>query len=162
MTWRYVTSFSFDQLINSHNTSNIHFSPNTAARLSIKGTKIYYRALLTVILTCTAATACQSSQQIPFKATTCSSYEAPLKNCDYHPELTIPESYLVDLEPGYTLIQHSEAIGFAIEPFITHIFPLLGPSIAYGANGITDEMLAAIRADKGVACMYCNRWVTIE
>lgn len=162
-TWRHVTSFSFDQLVASCNTSNLHFSPNTVTGLSIQGTTMHCRELLTIILTCTAATACQSlQQQIPLKTTTCASYEAPLEHCDEHPEDNIPESYFVGLAPGRTLIQHSEAIGFAIEPFITDIFPLPGPSIAYGVYNIDDEMLAAIRADKGVWYTYCNYRVKLE
>lgn len=124
---------------------------------------MHCREVLTIILIIIAATACQSLQQETLLETPSSaSYEAPLGACDEHPELNIPESYLVILQPGHTLIKHSEAIGFAIEPFIFTIFSLPGPSIAYGAHNIDDEKLAAIRTDEGVRIVYCDKRVKLE
>lgn len=121
---------------------------------------MYYRALLSIIiLTCTAAAARQYFQQISFKTRASASDEAPLQYCDEH---VVPESYFVYLQSGYTLIQHSDAIGFAIEPYIDYITLLPDSRLVYGADRIKDELLAAIRADTGVEHVRCNQWVTME
>lgn len=83
-------------------------------------------------------------------------YEAPLHACD-NPEEVVPQKYTVFLHAGYSLEQHKQTVGDAVdfESAIRHIFPETSRHGLYYDGTLNDSELAAVRADLGVDMVEC-------
>lgn len=83
-------------------------------------------------------------------------YKAPMHACDLPDEEIVYNSYIVFLHRGYSLDQHSQAIGFDVESLIEHRFPeTKRHGVYYGAT-LNKDVLAIVRADTGVDMVECN------
>jgi hypothetical protein len=90
-------------------------------------------------------------------------YEAPFERTR-DPEREVPGRYLVRLKQGYTLEQHSATTGYDIK---RHISGFAGQAshpdrIVYYVNEIEPEMLAAIRADRGVISLSPDHFLNLS
>jgi hypothetical protein len=89
-------------------------------------------------------------------------YEAPFERTK-DPEQEVPGQYVVRLKPGYGLEQHSASTGYDIEKYVSG---LIGQAVhpdrvVYLARDVGPEMLAAIRADRGVISVSPEYFVNL-
>lgn len=91
-------------------------------------------------------------------------YRAPLLNADIPESHKVKGSYSVFLRPGYSYEQHKAAVSHVIDldTHSEHVSTDMLPGMVYyGAFGISDEALDAIRADKNVATVEVDVKVDI-
>jgi hypothetical protein len=69
---------------------------------------------------------------------------------------TVPQAFIICLAPGYSLLQHSEAIQTNIQPYDRHIFNFNDDEVIYRGGGIDDHLLSAFRSDPGVTHLSCD------
>ncbi|RYP35459.1 hypothetical protein DL766_002470 [Monosporascus sp. MC13-8B] len=98
-------------------------------------------------------------------------YKAPFTNQsskDEDPSSIIEREYLVNLEPRYTIEQHTEAIGRDLKPHIRHIYePFVtrkGTEYGYGysTHKIDDELIELIRSGRRVMSVTYNAWGVMD
>jgi hypothetical protein len=90
-------------------------------------------------------------------------YEAPFERTK-DSEQEVPGRYIVRLKQGYTLEQHSVTTGYDIK---RHVSGFAGQAahpdrIVYYANEIGPEMLAVIRADRGVISLSPDYFLNLS
>lgn len=83
-------------------------------------------------------------------------YEAPIQNSNLPIQERVPDELLVTLFPGYTLEQHSDAIGEDIWPYIWTAYSINSDHILYIGKDIGHELLRSIRRDQGVNFVEYN------
>ncbi|KAH6711535.1 hypothetical protein BKA61DRAFT_611155 [Leptodontidium sp. MPI-SDFR-AT-0119] len=76
-------------------------------------------------------------------------YHAPLRHSGGAGPI-VPGYYSVFLFPGHSIEEHSAAIKTDITQYIMFVFDkLYTDRVVYSARGIDDDLLAAIRSDRG-------------
>jgi hypothetical protein len=82
-------------------------------------------------------------------------YTAPLFGDD-NPD-RIAGWYIVDLKPGHSIEQHSEAVGINMAARVKRLPESLDfGRIVYGIEDVDDELLEQIRRDEGVQRVDCD------
>lgn len=79
-------------------------------------------------------------------------YEAPLRE-DNSGLKVIPKCYHIELFPGHSIRDLSTAISQDVQPYVSHVFEKLfleDGEVLFVVEGVEDELLAAIRAYRGV------------
>src|SRR5579871_5661040 len=110
--------------------------------------------LLIVCIIATLAVACPNPTSI-FNSKS-RPYEAPLIYFDPRSPIS-PNSYIVYFRKGHTRVDHEAAIGTSIAPYVRFTFDDLYPDkFVYSCDNVGDELLAAIRADRGVEMVEYN------
>jgi hypothetical protein len=119
-------------------------------------TAIILLLLALVFCTLLATTKILSRWSRYFSLSSHSTYEAPYLYTG-PAELIVPESYIIYLRAGYMLKDHSTVIGTDIEQYISYIPNSLHEGgLVYYCDGVSDELFAKIRADRGVVLVQPN------
>jgi hypothetical protein len=115
-------------------------------------------AFLAILATNTTTTLPLRILNVFYSTLSFSPYQAPLDDCI---GTLVPGGYMVKLQPGHSLKDHSAAIGTEIKPHLESMrednkfYGLV--SIFYVARDIDEELLASIRADRGVYRVACDQ-----
>jgi hypothetical protein len=90
-------------------------------------------------------------------------YQAPFGN-HVAPEDRIAGMYDVFLQPGYTVAQLSKTIGRDMQAFIDYTYPprRTRDAVYFHVKGVGDDLLAVLRADRGVKNIEWDGRLTLE
>lgn len=100
---------------------------------------------------------CEPAHSVAIIQSQCSSYQAPLYNCDA--DNVLPDQYIVYFVGKYTMEQHKQTVGPALQDSMIRVVFDRHPSdnISYSAK-LQTKSLEIIRGDKGVEFVGCNLW----
>ncbi|KAF2242214.1 hypothetical protein BU26DRAFT_570901 [Trematosphaeria pertusa] len=88
-------------------------------------------------------------------------YQAPLRN-ESLPE-AIPEWYIIELRPGHTMEQHSEAVGTDMNKYLhVSLDRVWVDRVVYVGANVDDELLGRVRKDPGVREVRCDTKIKME
>lgn len=74
---------------------------------------------------------------------------APLLNDDLPPEDVNPDTYTVYLASGHSMEAHKATVGHKINVFLV-LDKLYTDNLVYGAQAMSQEVLEAVRKDRGL------------
>ncbi|KAL9105764.1 MAG: hypothetical protein Q9227_009112 [Pyrenula ochraceoflavens] len=98
----------------------------------------------------------------PNKPNKHSDYLAPLQPCTESRLEPRPGRYMVQLRPGRTLQQHSEAVGMDMAPHVDMVFKFIIDRAYYVGQGVEESLLERIRRDEGVLKVEQDCWGELE